>query len=461
MAKNVKKPQHATRAKNRRNGLFASVASRTVKRIGKYEIVRELGSGATSRVYLALDQFNNQQVALKLFNPDQMRDAPRANAYRKLLLTEASLAGKLSHPHIVKIFDAVLDGELNYMAMEYVEGETLEKCAEVDHLLPIGTVAEIIYKCGNALEYAQRQGVIHRDIKPANILMQVGGDIKITDFGAALIESQHVSQQLTHVTGVGSPAYMSPEQIQELPLTHQTDIYSLGVTLFKLLTGRLPFYADNSYSLLYQIMNGEPPPLKTFRHDIPAQLETIVRRAMQKDLSQRYQTWGEFTHDLVDFFSFNAEMQTEICDTEKFDILRSLSFFRNVSDTVLWEILRISNWRNVSKGECILREGDRECAFFILASGMMKVTRQGHALNMLKKGDCFGEMKRFPDRNYSRATSVFAGTDATLIEINLDVLAKASVGCRFQFDDAFLYILLKRLDDANTRISSLLHDRAA
>lgn len=213
--------------------------------------------------------------------------------------------------------------------------------------------------------------------------------------------------------------------------------------------------------LLYQIMNGEPPPLKTFRHDIPAQLETIVRRAMQKDLSQRYQTWGEFTHDLVDFFSFNAETQTEICDTEKFDILRSLSFFRNVSDTVLWEILRISNWRKVTRGECILREGDRECAFFILASGMVKVTRQGHALNMLKKGDCFGEMKRFPDRNYSRATSVFAGTDATLIEINLDVLAKASVGCRFQFDDAFLYTLLKRLDDANTRISSLLHDRTA
>jgi len=461
MAKNVKKPQHASRTKNRRNSLFASIASRTVKRIGKYEIVRELGSGATSRVYLALDQFSNQQVALKLFNPDQMRDAPRANAYRKLLLTEASLAGKLSHPHIVRIFDAVLDGELNYMAMEYVEGETLEKYTEVDHLLPISTVAEIIYKCGNALEYAQRQGVIHRDIKPANILMQAGGDIKITDFGAALIENQHVSQQLTHVTGVGSPAYMSPEQIQELPLTHQTDIYSLGVTLFKLLTSRLPFYADNSYSLLYQIMNGEPPPLKTFRHDIPEQLETIVRRAMQKDLSQRYQTWGEFTHDLVDFFSFNAETQTEICDTEKFDILRSLSFFRNVSDTVLWEILRISNWRKVPRGECILREGDRECAFFILASGMVKVTRQGHALNMLKKGDCFGEMKRFPDRNYLRATSVFAGTDATLIEINLSVLAKASVGCRFQFDDAFLYTLLKRLDDANTRISSLLHDRTA
>jgi len=456
MAKNIKKPQHVTRTKDKGGRFFAAAKSRDVKRIGKYEIVRELGRGATSRVYLALDQFNNQQVALKLFNPDQMLDTLRANAYRKLLLTEASLAGKLSHPHIVKIFDAVLDGELNYMAMEYVEGETLEKYTEVDHLLPIGTVAEIIYKCGNALEYAQRQGVIHRDIKPANILMQAGGDIKVTDFGAALIESQQLSQQLTQVTGVGSPAYMSPEQIQEWPLTHQTDIYSLGVTLFKLLTGRLPFYAENSYSLLYQIMHGEPPLLKTFRHDIPEQLEVIMRRAMQKDMLQRYQTWKEFTRDLADFLSYNTETQTEIFDTEKFDTLRSLSFFRNIGDTVLWEILRISDWRKVPRGECILREGDRDCAFFILASGMVKVTKQGQALNMLQKGDCFGEMKRFPNRNYLRATSVFAGTNVTLIEINLDVLAKASVECRFQFDDAFLYILLKRLDAANTRISSLL-----
>ncbi|MDO8311141.1 MAG: serine/threonine-protein kinase, partial [Sideroxyarcus sp.] len=373
MTKNIKKPQHVTRTKDRGGGFFAAAKSRDVKRIGKYEIVRELGRGATSRVYLALDQFNNQQVALKLFNPDHMLDTLRANAYRKLLLTEASLAGKLSHPHIVKIFDAVLDGELNYMAMEYVEGETLEKYTEVDHLLPIGTVAEIIYKCGNALEYAQRQGVIHRDIKPANILMQAGGDIKVTDFGAALIESQQLSQQLTHVTGVGSPAYMSPEQIQEWPLTHQTDIYSLGVTLFKLLTGRLPFYAENSYSLLYQIMHGEPPLLKTFRHDIPEQLEVILRRAIHKDPLQRYQTWKEFTRDLADFLSYNTETQTEIFDTEKFDTLRSLSFFRNVGDTVLWEILRISDWRKVPRGECILREGDRDCAFFILASGMVKV----------------------------------------------------------------------------------------
>jgi len=427
-----------------------------MKRIGKYEIVRELGSGATSTVYLALDQFNNQQVALKLFNPDSLRDKISANAYRKLLLTEASLAGRLSHPHIVKIFDAVLDGELNYMVMEYVEGETLERYTDVDRLLPFSTVAEIIYKCGNALEYAQQQGVIHRDIKPANILMCGKNDIKIADFGAALIESSHLSQQLTQVAGVGSPSYMSPEQIQEQPLTCQTDIYSLGVTLYNLLTGRLPFQAINSYSLLYQITHSDPHPPRTFRPAIPEELDAIVRRAIQRDLSQRYQTWGEFTSELVRFFNCNAEVQAEIFDTEKYDTLRSLDFFKNVGDIELWEVLRISDWNEVHKGECILQEGDQNSSFFILVSGVLKVTREGSVLDLLHRGDCFGEMKRFPESNLLRNTTVLAETDVILIEINLDVLAKASVECRFQFDDAFLYVLLNRLDVANTRISRLL-----
>ena len=216
-------------------------------KIGKYELIRELGSGATSRVFLALDPFNNQQVALKLFRQDIMRDNRRAMAFRKLLRTEASLAGKLSHPHIVKIYDAVVDEDLNYMVMEYVAGETLERYAEVDHLMPISTVAEIIYKCCKALEYAQSQGVIHRDIKPANLLLQGESDIKISDFGAALIETQ----QTTQVSGVGSPAYMSPEQIKEMSLTHQTDIYSLGVSMYKLLTGKLPFDASNNFSMIW------------------------------------------------------------------------------------------------------------------------------------------------------------------------------------------------------------------
>lgn len=229
--------------------------------IGNYEIIRVLGSGATSTVYLAQDPFNNQQVAIKLFNLDTLHDPNLAKAHLRLLQTEASLAGKLSHPHIVKIFNAVLQGTEKYMVMEYVEGESLEHYTDLSRLLPFSTIAEILYKCCKALEYAQQQGVIHRDIKPANILLSGQSDIKISDFGSAMV----MNQQATQVAGVGSPAFMSPEQIDEKPLTHQTDIYSLGVTMFQLLTGKLPFGASSNYSLLYQIVNIAPQPSRKFR----------------------------------------------------------------------------------------------------------------------------------------------------------------------------------------------------
>lgn len=423
-------------------------------KVGKYEILKELGRGATSTVYLALDPFNNEQVALKLFNLDVLQDNTRAKAFRKLLLNEASLAGKLNHPHIVKIHDAVMDGDMNYMVMEYVEGETLEKLAEVDHLMPLTQVAEIIYKCCKALDYAQHQGVIHRDIKPANILLCGESDIKISDFGSALIESQ----QTTQVSGVGSPAYMSPEQIKEQVLTYQTDIYSLGVTMYRLLTGKLPYDARNNYSMIYQIMNIDPPPPSTFRPEAPHALDAMVMRAMHKDLKQRYQTWDEFAHDLVAFTSNAVDAHDEIYDTEKFDTVRALAFFKNFNDVELWEVLRISEWHHVPRDERILAEGEEGHALFVLAQGTVKVLKQGRLLSLLHSGDCFGEMAHLSEREFLRTTDVVAKNDVTLIEINPDVLEKASAGVRYQFSDAFLRMLVKRLAVANTRISHLLND---
>lgn len=425
--------------------------------IGKYEIIRELGHGATSTVYLALDPASKQQVAIKLFNLDVLLDNDRAKAFRKLLVSEASLAGKLSHPHIVKIHDAVMDGEQNFIVMEYVEGDSLEKLAEVDHLLPLSSISEVIYKCCKALEYAQYQGVIHRDIKPANIMICGDNDIKISDFGSALIESQ----QTTQVSGVGSPAYMSPEQIREQILTHQTDIYSLAVTMYKLLTGKLPFDARNNYSMIYQIVNIEPPPPSTFRPEIPPSLDKIVMRAMHKDITQRYPTWDEFARDLVGFFSNKGVPQEEKVDTEKFDTLRSLAFFKHFSDVELWEVLRISEWRIVNKDETVFSDGEEGHTLFVIAQGTVKVFKQGRLLNLLHQGDCFGEMASFAERKFLRTTDVVGKTNATLIEIKLKVLEKTSAECRYQFSDAFLRILVNRLTIANTRISHLLAEHGS
>jgi serine/threonine protein kinase len=428
-----------------------------MEKIGKYEVIKELGSGATSTVFLARDPFGGQQVAVKLFKPEVMSDAARGSAFRKLLQNEASLAGKLIHPHIVHIIDAVLGDDLSYMVMEYVAGETLEKSAEVDHLLPISLVAEIIYKCCKALEYAQSQGVIHRDIKPANILLQGESDIKISDFGAAMIESHEATQ----VTGVGSPAYMSPEQIKEQPLTHQTDIYSLGVTMYKLLTGKLPYDATNNFSMIYQIMNIEPPSPSTYRPEITPDLDAIVLHAMQKEPTGRYSNWQDFANELVHFFSSEAPAGKQIFDTEKFSILRDLAFFRSFSDVELWEVLHFSEWRKLEKDEGIIKEGDEGTAFYIVASGTVKILKAGRLLNLLHKGDCFGEMVLLEEREFRRTTDVVSKTDVTLIEIIPEVLEKASAGCRFKFSDTFLRILVKRLAMANTRISHLLADQGA
>ena len=423
-----------------------------IKKIGKYEAIRELGKGATSVVYEAIDPFVNRHVAIKVVFADALGDKEHGKRYRKLFLTEASLAGKLAHPHIVNIYDAVADDDASYIVMEYVDGTTLEHHSRAEHLLPINKVIEIVFKCTKALDYAAKHGVIHRDIKPANIMLSGENDIKITDFGAAMT----ASTETTQITGIGSPAYMSPEQVKELPLTYQTDIFSLGVVLFQMLTGRLPFQATNNYGMIYQIINTEAPPPSGLRTDVPPQLDAIVKRAMQKNTTDRYQTWEEFSRDLVAVFGTLQKPEKSIPDSEKFDVLRKLAFFKNFADVELWEALRISIWDKHGPEHALIREGDIGKSFFILASGEVKVTKQGKLLNLLRVGDCFGEMTYLGNKQFQRTASVISSTDITVIEIRAESLEKASDLCRHHFNGAFLEMLVDRLSMANTRLSQLL-----
>ena len=205
------------------------MAEPAVQKIGKYEIVRKLGEGATSTVFLARDEFNSREVAIKLVSQDALKDESRGKLMHNLFLTEASLAGKLNHPHIVQIYDAVSDEDNTYIVMEYVSGGTLQRFTRADNLLALGDVIEVIYKCARALDFASQIGVIHRDIKPANILVKDNTDIKVTDFGSAALQLT----TRTMVDGIGTPAYMSPEQHLNKPVNLQTDIYALGVVMFR------------------------------------------------------------------------------------------------------------------------------------------------------------------------------------------------------------------------------------
>jgi predicted Ser/Thr protein kinase len=428
-----------------------------MKKIGKYEVVRELGKGATSVVYVARDPFANRDVAIKLVLAEALEDKKNGKRFQKLFLTEASLAGKLSHPHIAAIYDAVSDEDGSYLVMEYVNGGTLEQHTAPESLLPIKSVLEIAFKCCKALDYAHQHGIIHRDIKPANILLTQDSDIKISDFGAALT----IHTDTTQISGIGSPAYMSPEQLQEATLTHQTDMFSLGVVIYQLLTGHLPFKGSTGFGMVNQILSVEPDAPSTQRPQVPPRIDEIVLTALRKNAAERYLTWDDFAHDLAQVFGKLDYADDTVPDAEKFSALRGLDFFGQFNDVDMWQVLRIAEWVRHAPGEAIIREGEFGTAFFVLVKGEVKVTKQGKLLNVLKSGECFGEMSYVGSRRLPRTASVTAVDAVTVVKVSANALARATETCIHAFDKAFLELLVSRLEAANTRLSSLLLDQRA
>ena len=423
------------------------------QRIGKYEVVRELGRGATGAVYLARDAFTRQELAIKLASAESLRDPVHGAHYKKQFFNEAFLAGTLKHPHIVALLDAVVDADHSYLVMEYVGGGTLKAFCDAQNLLPVAKVVEIVFKCCRALDYANRQGVIHRDIKPANILMAQDTDIKISDFGSALLTaSEH-----TQVVGmVGSPAYMSPEQIKEQPLTFHGDIFSLGAVLYELLTGRMAFGGDNHFSIAYKIANEDPPPIHSVRPELPAALGKIVQRALKKDVAARFQSWDEFAQALSDIFTSANDKQDTVADAEKFAYLKKLPFFREFSEVELWEVVRISSWKKFDPNILLVKEGDVGQSFYILGSGEVQVLKGNKLLDVLKTGACFGEMAYLhQSAKPLRAASVVSNTPVLLIKIQSAALNEASQALQLRFNKIFVQTLIERLNTTNRRLSAL------
>lgn len=411
-------------------------------KIGKYNILSELGRGATAVVYLGEDQFNDRKVAIKLVTPDEGMGVEEARRFEKLFLNEAAMVGKMSHPNIVGVYDAVIEGENRYIVMEYVGGGSLKKFCTETNLLPVRQAVLIIFKACRALDYAFQNGVIHRDIKSANILLSERDDIKISDFGTAQI-SQATHTQIDGF--VGSPAYMSPEQINEEPPSAQTDIYSLGVTMYELLAGRLPFQAANSVAMINKILNDIATPLKSIRPDIPDELVAIVEKAMARDPAKRYPAWYAMARDLADTFPQLEKYSFEISSAEKFNSLRKLDFFRDFRDSELWEVLRGAVWENHSREQSLLLEGDVGHAFFIIVSGQVKVIKDDKLLNVLKDGDCFGEMAYLSGDKARRTASIIAVSEVQLLRIQDVQLEQLSDACQLRFNRQFLKTLIERL----------------
>ncbi|HSB45055.1 MAG TPA: serine/threonine-protein kinase [Nitrospira sp.] len=263
--------------------------------LGRYKILKELGRGAMGLVYLGKDPTIQRFVAIKTMRLDQIDEEKKLQENKSRFFREAESAGRLSHPNIVTIYDAGEQDELGYIAMELVEGKSLKEWSRKPNLMPVAEVVQNLSTVADALDYAHQQGVVHRDVKPANIMITKDRLLKVMDFGIAKVVSSSKTQ--TDVV-LGTPTYMSPEQIAGKKVDGRSDIFSLGIVLFELLTGQPPYTADNLSALLFAIAHQPHPQLHAVRQDLPPVLQEVLNRALQKELPQRYRRAGEFAQDL-------------------------------------------------------------------------------------------------------------------------------------------------------------------
>lgn len=277
--------------------------------LGNYTIVEQVGSGASSNVYLAIEQGKYVSVAIK-----QLRKTCQTEPYRRLLSNEVALAGKLQHKNIVRLLGSNFEEKSGpYLVMEYIKGASLDRYQYEDDLLPINKVLSVIEQTANALQYIATQSVVHRDVKPENIILMPNGMAKLTDFGCA-IETGSSGDMVA-----GSLAYMSPEQLEGEPLDERSDIYSLGAVLYRLLTGKNTFDADNEFDARIAVLNFPAIPIQKFRKELPPALVAIIHRALEKNVHKRFQDWSTFIRE------FGEVAQRIKMSLEDLDVYRGFS----------------------------------------------------------------------------------------------------------------------------------------
>src|SRR6202049_144024 len=295
-------PRTCAKAHRKKTGasLFMSDSHMTtLAKAGRYEIVGELSRGSSGVVYKALDPVIGRAVAVKTIKLSEEGTGLTRPELLARFQTEARAAGLLTHPNIVVVFDAGEEDGLYYITMELVEGKSVQALIDAGHAFPLPRVLRIMEQTCSALQFAHERNVVHRDIKPANLMLTADDTVKVTDFGTAKILQFGTVQQTTHV--MGTPSYMSPEQVKGRPVDGRSDIFSLGVVLYEILTGEKPFPGQSITTVIYKIVNEEPIPPRTLNPSIHPGLNDIVMRALAKEPEVRYQSCRELLEDLRNY----------------------------------------------------------------------------------------------------------------------------------------------------------------
>ena len=415
------------------------------KRLGRYLIREMVGSGTHGNVYKGYDPYVGRMVALKVGKlAENAKNEEASLSAHQNLFKEARTTGFLQHPNIVSLYDVGVEHEFYYIVMEYVEGKTLTYYCSEDHNELSDNPQNIIklfYECCLALQYSHNNKVLHRDIKPSNIMLTKDKKVKIMDFSIA-IRSQSESQASQII---GSPTYMSPEQIMGKPPTQATDQFSLAVVIFFMLAKKPPLYHTKIKELFKLILKTTPPPLSDFRPELPLDLTKVLSRAMDKDPSKRYSSCKAFGEELMLIYR-SAEKVSSNNRLQQNDLVSKLTFFNGFSQDEIDLLINESKFIRSNNGEIIIQEGVEGRDFYVIISGEVDIIKEGSLIVTLKSGDAFGEMCFIGRQiNLKRTATAKSRGESMVLEINPTVMLSFPIEAQLNYYKVFCEALAYRL----------------
>lgn len=415
--------------------------------IGRYTVGHRIGSGTCGVVHLALDNVLSREVAVKLspmgsaeFSTGKVPGAQRA--YQ----TEIVAAGRLRHPNIVTVYDAGQYEELNFLVMEAVEGESLKAYGKGQEPLPAYQALQVIIDCCYALDYSHEQGILHRDIKPANIMLDHSGAAKLLDYGIAVGLGEDSALDRQGPT-LGTPNYMSPEQILGRELTPASDFYSLATVLFELLSGRQLFKAKKVKDLFRTVVNQPAPRLDEFKPEMPEALADIIACALQKNPLNRYQSGADMAAELEPFVeSFRIVEQRPPAQRRFIRQLTQQTFFQGFSDVEVAQLLEQVKIHTFSPGDDLKPSDKTDRSLLIITDGLVRVCESDDLVAVLGEGDCVGEQGFIHGTPDSRTLTALTTVHA--LNVSTDALSELPPKTHLHYYNTISTLLTKRLDSA-------------
>lgn len=420
-----------------------------IKKLGRYEILTILGKGGMATVYKAVDSFLERTVALKVAKISALDIIEPDQAKLNQCLKEARLAAQFIHPNIVITYDAGVEEELFFIALEHIEGFGLDKHTRGKNLLPRSQVLEIIYNTCYALEYIHQKGYVHLDIKPSNIMLTRRDEVKLMDFGISRFLKDEENRQGTKKI-LGTPAYMSPEQAgADSDIDHQSDIFSLGVVLYELLSGKKPFTGKTPFEIIYSITKVDPVEIREYVPDISSDLEFVVKRAIHKDKEERFKSAKEFAEALLPIIKGKDSRALDKQGKKKIAYLRRLPFFKHFQFSELADVIQISSWSFHDRSSLIVKPDDTDNNIYFLVHGKAFLHLKGE-VKVLDLGECFGEttiLYKMP-----RNAKVLADTNCVVMSINANILKQAPDALQVKFLREFYNKKILQLVEANLKL---------